>query len=34
VRFVGPLLIKIFALAIVFLVLSIHVGDAVGFTSS
>ena len=34
VRFVGPLLIKIFALAIVFLVLSIHIGDAVGFTST
>jgi len=34
VRFVGPLLIKIFALAVVFLVLSIHVGDAVGFTST
>ncbi|MDJ0939933.1 MAG: TIGR00366 family protein [Woeseiaceae bacterium] len=33
VRFVGPLLIKIFALAGVFLVLSIHLGDAVGFTS-
>ncbi len=31
VRFVGPLLIKIFALAVVFLVLSIHIGDAVGF---
>jgi uncharacterized ion transporter superfamily protein YfcC len=31
VRFVGPLLLKIFALAIVFLILSIHIGDAVGF---
>jgi uncharacterized ion transporter superfamily protein YfcC len=31
VRFVGPLLLKIFALAIVFLVLSIHFGEAVGF---
>jgi uncharacterized ion transporter superfamily protein YfcC len=31
VRFVGPLLLKIFALAIVFLVLSIHFGAAVGF---
>jgi uncharacterized ion transporter superfamily protein YfcC len=31
VKFVGPLLIKIFALAIVFLVLSIHIGEAVGF---
>ncbi len=30
VRFVGPLLLKIFALAIVFLVLSIHFGEAVG----
>ncbi len=30
VRFVGPLLVKIFALAIVFLVLSIHIGEAVG----
>lgn len=31
VRFTGPLLLKIFALAAVFLVLSIHIGDAVGF---
>jgi uncharacterized ion transporter superfamily protein YfcC len=31
VRFVGPLLLKIFALAIVFLILSIHIGGAVGF---
>ena len=30
VRFVGPLLLKIFALAIVFLILSIHFGDVVG----
>lgn len=30
VRFVGPLLVKIFALSIVFLVLSIHIGNAVG----
>jgi uncharacterized ion transporter superfamily protein YfcC len=30
VRFVGPLLLKIFALAVVFLVLSIHIGDKVG----
>ena len=30
VRFVGPLLVKIFALSIVFLILSIHFGDAVG----
>ena len=30
-KFVGPLLLKIFALAIVFLVLSVHFGDAVGF---
>ena len=32
VRFVGPLLLKIFAMAAVFLVLTIHIGDAVGFT--
>lgn len=32
-RFVGPLLLKIFAIAAVFLVLSIHIGDAVGFSS-
>jgi len=31
VRFVGPLLLKIFALAATFLVLSIHIGDKVGF---
>jgi uncharacterized ion transporter superfamily protein YfcC len=31
VRFVGPLLIKLFGLAIVFLILSIHFGEAVGF---
>lgn len=31
VRFTAPLLVKLFALAIVFLVLSIHIGDAVGF---
>ncbi len=30
VKFVGPLLLKIFALAIVFLVLSVHIGDKVG----
>jgi uncharacterized ion transporter superfamily protein YfcC len=30
-KFVGPLLVKIFALAIVFLVLSIHIGESVGF---
>ena len=30
VRFVGPLLLKIFALAIVFLILSIHFGDVLG----
>ena len=30
VRFVGPLLIKVFGLAILFLVLSVHFGDAVG----
>ena len=27
----GPLLLKLFALAIVFLILSLHIGDAVGF---
>ena len=32
VRFVGPLLLKIFAMAAVFLILTIHIGDAVGFT--
>lgn len=31
VKFVGPLLVKIFALAAVFLVLSIHIGESVGF---
>lgn len=30
VRFVVPLLVKLFALAIVFLVLTVHIGDAVG----
>lgn len=30
-RFVGPLLVKIVALAIVFLILSVHIGAAVGF---
>jgi uncharacterized ion transporter superfamily protein YfcC len=30
VRFVGPLLLKIFSLAIVFLIMSIHFGDVVG----
>ena len=30
VRFVGPLLLKIFALAIVFLIVSIHFGDVLG----
>ena len=30
VRFVGPLLLKIFALAIVFLIVSIHFGEAMG----
>ena len=29
-RFVGPLLLKIMALATLFLVLSIHIGDKVG----
>ena len=32
VRFTGPLLLKLFAVAALFLVLSIHIGDAVGFT--
>ena len=31
VRFITPLLLKIFALAIVFLVLTVHIGDVVGF---
>jgi hypothetical protein len=30
VRFIAPLLAKLFALAVVFLVLTIHIGDAVG----
>ena len=30
VRFVGPLLLKIFSLAIVFLIISIHFGDVLG----
>ena len=30
VRFVGPLLLKTFSLAIVFLIMSIHFGDVVG----
>ena len=32
-RFVGPLLLKIFALAAIFLVVSMHIGPMVGFTS-
>jgi uncharacterized ion transporter superfamily protein YfcC len=32
-RFVAPLMVKILVLAMVFIVLSIHVGDAVGLTS-
>ncbi len=32
-RFVGPLLLKIFAIAAGFLVLSMHIGPMVGFTS-
>ena len=32
-RFIGPLMIKIMLLAAVFLVLSIHIGEAVGLTS-
>ena len=31
VRFIAPLLVKIFAMAIAFLILTIHIGDAVGF---
>lgn len=31
VRFVGPLLLKLFALAIIFLVVTVHLGDAFGF---
>jgi uncharacterized ion transporter superfamily protein YfcC len=30
VRFAGPLLIKLFALAIVFLILTVHFGDVLG----
>ena len=30
VRFIGPLLLKIFALAVVFLVVTVHFGDALG----
>jgi uncharacterized ion transporter superfamily protein YfcC len=33
VRFTGPLLLKLFAMAAVFLILTIHIGDAVGFNS-
>lgn len=31
VRFIGPLLLKLFALAIVFLIMTVHLGDAFGF---
>ena len=31
VRFVGPLLLKLFAMAIVFLIITIHLGQALGF---
>lgn len=31
VRFISPLLLKIFALAAIFLVLSVHIGDFLGF---
>jgi uncharacterized ion transporter superfamily protein YfcC len=31
VRFITPLLLKLFALAIVFLILTVHLGDAFGF---
>jgi uncharacterized ion transporter superfamily protein YfcC len=31
VRFVGPLLLKLFALAVVFLIITVHLGDAFGF---
>lgn len=33
-RFIGPLLVKLFGLAVLFLVLSLHLGDAVGFHAS
>ena len=33
-KFVGPLLLKMFALAAVFLVISMHIGTAFGFHSS
>lgn len=32
-RFIAPLMLKIFVLAAIFMVLAIHFGDAVGFTS-
>jgi uncharacterized ion transporter superfamily protein YfcC len=32
-RFIAPLMLKIFLLAAIFMVLAIHFGDAVGFTS-
>ena len=31
IRFVGPLLLKLFALAAIFLIVSIHLGTAFGF---
>ena len=34
VRFVMPLLLKLFALAAIFLVISVHIGDAFGFHPS
>jgi uncharacterized ion transporter superfamily protein YfcC len=34
VRFITPLLLKLFALAIVFLVMTVHLGDAFGFHPS
>ncbi len=33
VRFTGPLLLKLFALAVVFLIVSVHFSDAIGFSS-
>ena len=33
VRFTVPLLLKLFTLAAIFLIFTIHFGDAIGFTS-
>jgi uncharacterized ion transporter superfamily protein YfcC len=31
-RFTGPLLVKLLAVAVVMLILALYIGDAVGFT--